>query len=85
MTDKPATLKILKQPTKAYRANTARAEYWKRFNEYDGKPMSELESSITDNPPSLPKKGKLAGKTEPFGPWVSFFKQHKLIKVLNEE
>ena len=72
---KPVLLKIVKEPEKGYRTNSARANYWERFKEFNGKPLGDLEESCQKNPPSQPKKGGLAGKTEPFGGWLSFFKQ----------
>ena len=74
-------LKILKQPEKEYRVNSARALYWARFNQFNDKLLSELEKDCETNPPSTPKKGTHAGKVEPFGGWVSFFKQQGFISL----
>ena len=79
--EKPSLLKILKQPEKPYRATSARGKYWQRFCAYDGKPVAELEKSCSDDPPSKPKKGTYAEKQEPFGGWMSFFRQQGLIST----
>lgn len=78
---KPVIMKVAKQPEKAYRANSARGLYWDRFQKFNGKSLAELEADIAKDPPSKPKKGNLAGKVEPFGGWVSFFKQQGLINL----
>lgn len=79
---KPTIVKIVKQPEKAYRANSARGLYWERFQQFNGKPLGDLEESCQKDPPSQPKKGSLAGKTEPFGGWLSFFKQQGLVTTV---
>ena len=84
---KPAkvpTLKIIRQPKKSYREGSARALYWERFQQYDGKPLADLEKSCGAKPPSVPTKvgGRLTGKQEPFGGWLSFFKQQELVEIV---
>ncbi len=78
---KPELLKVLAQPEKPFRKNSARDVYWSRFCKWDGKELQELEKSCSDDPPSVPKKGHYEAKQEPFGGWVSFFKQKNLISV----
>lgn len=78
---KPVILKIVKQPEKAFRGTSARGLYWERFQAFNGKSLAALEESVMKDPPSKPKKGNLAGKVEPFGGWVSFFKQQGLISL----
>lgn len=78
---KTVIMKVVKQPEKAFRGSSARGQYWDRFQKYSGKSLAELEESCQKEPPSTPKKGNLAGKVEPFGGWVSFFKQQGLISL----
>ena len=74
-------VKIVAQPPKPFRGNSARAAYWDRFCEYDGKPLSELEESCHKDAPSFPKRGPGAGKPEAFSGWLSFFKQCELLST----
>ena len=75
------TIHILGQPEKPYMRGKARALYWERFCEFDGKPLADLEASCEANPPSTPQKGKLTGEQEPFSGWVNFFKKEGRIQV----
>ena len=74
-------IKVTAQPEKPYRETSARGQYWSRFGTFDGKPLADLEASINKDPPSQPKHGKLAGKTEPFSGWLSYFKAQGLVEV----
>lgn len=78
---KVTTLVITGRPEKPYRAASARAEYWERFVQFNGKSLSDLEESCMQDPPSKPKKGRLRDKVEPFGGWLSFFKEQGLVTV----
>ena len=72
---------ILGQPEKPFRATSARGVYWERVQAYAGKTVADLQASVDQEPPSQPKKGKLAGTTEPLSGWLSWFTQRGLIKV----
>ena len=70
---------------KPFLKNSARDLYWQRFQEFNNKTIQELEISIAETPPSQPKSGKLAGKTEPISGWISFFKKEGLLKIIGEK
>jgi len=53
----------------------ARALYSAAMQGFVGKPVSAFVAHVTANPPSMPAKGKLAGKPEPVAGWVSFLTQ----------
>ena len=78
-------LVVLKQPEIPYRENSARAEYWKRFSEFDGKLVADLKDSVENSPPSVPEKGTLKGKQEPLSGWINFFKKEGLIELKADE
>lgn len=67
-------VKIVGQPEKAYRPGCARDKWWGRFNQFNGKPLAELEASCMADPPSLPKKAKDPTEAEKFSGWLAFFK-----------
>jgi len=52
----------------------ARAAYQGAMAGFIGKPVSAFVAHVTQpgNVPSMPAKGKLAGKPEPVAGWVSF-------------
>lgn len=54
------------------RANSARALYHAAMLQFVGKPLAEFVAHCAANPPSMPAKGKLAGKPEPITGWVSW-------------
>ena len=80
-TKKIPKLQIVREPVKPFREKSARGLYWERFKKFNNKPIAELEKSCSEDPPSKPKKGPLRDKQEPFGGWVSFFKQKGLIAI----
>ena len=65
-----ATIKILKQPTKEFKANGARAIYWKAIQVFKGKGLDKFIEACAKKPPHLNKHG-VAG---PVRGWVPFFK-----------
>jgi len=79
--DSVAIIKVIAQPEKPYRANSARALWWGRVVKFHGKSLAEFEASIAKEAPSQPQKGKLAGKTEKPSGWISFFSTEELIVV----
>jgi len=80
-TPKAPTIQVLAQPEKPYRAGSARDLYWIRVQAHDGKTLADLQASVDKEPPSQPKRGKLAQKTEPLSGWVSWFTQQGLMKI----
>jgi len=59
----------------------ARQAWYERLKEYEGKPLADYVKSCTDDPPSLPQKGKGAGKAEKPSGWVSFFVREKVLEL----
>ena len=78
---KGPVIKVLAQPEKAFRTNSARALYWERFQKFDGKPLSALKADITKDVPSTPQRGKLANKPEPIQGWINWFTSQGLISI----
>ena len=75
-------VKILKQPAKPYRKNSARAKYWTRVCKYADKDVLALVRSVDKVAPSQPVHGKLAGKTEPLTGWLNYFAHNGLLEVV---
>ncbi len=69
----------------AFRANTARAAYYAVFAAHNGQPLATLAAAIAANPPSMPRKGKLAGKPEPLAGWVAWFVRHGYITLVQPQ
>lgn len=55
----------------AYRG--ARQAWYQLLVAHAGKPASAFLTAATANPPSLPQKGKGAGKPEPAAGWLRYF------------
>lgn len=73
---------IAQGPAKfAGRANSARALYHARMADFVGKPLADFVASVAANPPSVPAKGKLAGKPEPVTGWVSWLTRNGYYSV----
>jgi hypothetical protein len=67
---KVATLQV----RKGMQYRGARAAWYERLCEYDGKPVAEFVASATANPPSVyGSRSKHAGKPEPVPGWLRFF------------
>jgi hypothetical protein len=78
---KAPTIKVLGQPEKAFRTDSARDLYWQRIQQFDGKPVEAFKESVAKDVPSTPTKGKLTGKPEPVQGWISWFVAKKLISI----
>ena len=65
----------------AFRQGSARAVYYAAFAAHNGQPLATLAAAILANPPSMPKRGKLAGQVEPFAGWVRWFVRHGYITL----
>ena len=74
------TIKLTKT-TPNYRTGTARANVYAMVAAHNGKPVSALQKEYTTNPPSLPQKGKSAGKQEPLSGWLAFFVKQGVITI----
>lgn len=59
-----------------FRAGSARAAYYMAIVAHAGQPVSVVAAAIAASPPSQPKRGKLAGQTEPFAGWLGWFVRH---------
>jgi hypothetical protein len=55
-----STIKISKTAKVNFRKGSAREAYYNRLAKHDGKSLESFEKSVKANPPSKPKKGKLA-------------------------
>ena len=51
----------------------ARAAWYQHLVAHNGKPVATFCEAALANPPSTPKRGKLANKCEPPAGWLSFF------------
>ena len=51
-----AIIKVVAQPEKPYRANSARACWWERIVKFNGKSLAEFEASIAKEAPSQPQR-----------------------------
>lgn len=51
----------------------ARQAWYQLLVQHAGKPASAFIAAATANPPSLPQKGKGAGKAEPATGWLRYF------------
>jgi len=56
-----------------YKSGTARALWLARLQDFNNKPVAEFVASCTQNPPSLPTKGKSAGVVESPQGWLRWF------------
>lgn len=72
---------VLRQPAKPYRQGSARALYWQAVQAHHGQPVAALAAAIAANPPSQPKRGKLAGQTEPLTGWLAWFKAQGVLAI----
>lgn len=70
---------VIAQPKKQF--GGARGAYWAVFKAHNGKTLAQLAAHVAANPPSVPSRGKLAGKPEPLSGWVGFFKRQGLITL----
>lgn len=73
-TPAPQTLVVLKKDSK-FRG--AREAWYKRLVEHDGKPVDAYLTSCKDQPPSVPKSGKVENPTG----WLSYFRRQGLVEV----
>ena len=67
------TIKINPETKVNFRAKSARAAYYDVLQKYNNKSLSSFVKAVEKAPPSMPTKGKLAGKAEPVAGWVKFF------------
>lgn len=77
---KPLIIKVVAQPEKPYRPNTARDLYWQVINQYQGKPLNELVATL-ENPKTCPKVSPKRGTPEPGNGWVQYFVRQGLVQV----
>lgn len=61
----------------------ARQAWYTVLLQYNGKPASAFIAHVTANPPSLPAKGKLAGKPEPASGWLRWFVRQGIATYTN--
>lgn len=61
-----------------FRTGTARDLLFQAVAAYDGKPLADYVAFVTANPPSVPQRGKTAGKLESPEGWVKYFARQGL-------
>lgn len=81
-TETTAIIKVLGQPEKPYRMGSARDLYFQRIQKFNGKPLDAFKEDVAANVPSMPTKGKLAGKPEPVNGWISYFVNEGLVEIV---
>ena len=79
---KTQIITVLGNPQKPYKIGTARSQYWVTVKQYNGKSVQALQQAIAKQAPSQPKRGKLAGKTEPLSGWLAFFSREGLLQIV---
>ena len=67
---KPAVIKVTALP-QSY--SGARAAWYAHLQACNGKTPLQFAAAAIANPPSTPKRGKLANKCEPPAGWLAFF------------
>jgi hypothetical protein len=77
----PALIVRLPKDYKAPRASSARGAWLAMLQKYNGKTLAEFTAACEKNPPSVPAKGKLAGKLEPVSGWVGYFQREKVLTL----
>lgn len=78
---KPTLVKILAQPAKPYRTNSARHLYWQACQQYNGKPLSELVAAL-ENPKTCPLVSPKRGAPEPGKGWVAFYQRSGMLGLV---
>lgn len=74
-------IKVNKDVKANFRTGTARDLYYQAICSHNGKTVETFAKAVAENPPSLPTKGKLAGKPEPVSGWVKFFVREGYISL----
>lgn len=74
-TSKPLKIQVLK-PDTVYRG--ARAEWFKRLKEFNGKTEGEFLADTVANPPALTRNGT----KEPPAGWMGFFKRQGVVNLI---
>jgi len=65
-----------------YKAGSARAVWFDLVAQFDGQPLAAFVAHATLNPPSLPTKGKAAGKLESVPGWARWFAKQGLVNII---
>ena len=66
-----AVITIKDEPEQAFKANSARADWWSRLQEFNCKCIHDLKESVEKEPPRVTKSGGV----EPMSGWLSYFKR----------
>lgn len=61
----------------------ARQAWYTLLLAHNGKPAAAFLAAATANPPSLPQKGKCAGKPEPASGWLRYFVRQGIATYTN--
>jgi len=76
------TIKVNPKAKAAFRLGSARAAYYAAITAANGQSVAAFTAACIANPPSMPQKGKLAGKVEPTAGWVSWFTRNGYIALV---
>lgn len=80
-TVKSPTITLVKGAVPKFRKDSARDLYYQVYAAHAGKTLAEAEEAIAKAVPSMPKKGKLAGKPEPVSGWTRWFVRNGYIAL----
>ena len=64
-----------------FQEGSARARWYKRLVDFNGRPVETFIASVEDAPPSTPETGPLKGKLEPVAGWLRFFRNEGLLEI----
>jgi hypothetical protein len=67
--------------TGVFHERSARARWYKRLLDFDGRPLEAFVASVEADPPSTPEAGLLKGQLEPVGGWLRFFQNEDLLEI----
>jgi hypothetical protein len=73
---RPGTIQVNATHPGAAALKGARAAWYAVLVQHNGQPASAYLAACTANPPSLPQRGKNAGKPEPASGWLGWFARH---------
>jgi hypothetical protein len=78
---KSPVIRMVKGAVPKFRKDSARDLYYRTYEAHAGKTLAEAEKAIAAKVPSMPKKGKLAGKPEPVSGWTRWFVRNGYITL----
>jgi hypothetical protein len=76
------TVALVPNAVAKFRTGTARALWFAAVAKHAGSPLPVYVKAVTTSPPSLPQRGKSAGKLESPEGWVAYFVKQGLVTVV---